>query len=88
MMSCVLTERSKNKESNATIHAPIAKKNKIRPGIANSSKKNINPAMNHITAALRKLSIKNVLRLHDNKLKYKVIGLYANRCAHEMNSES
>jgi hypothetical protein len=57
----VLIEKSKNKESNATIHAPIAKKNKIRPGIANSSKKKMNPAMNHITAALRKVSIQKSL---------------------------
>jgi len=49
-----------NKERIATIHAPTAKKKRIRPGNTNSSKKHENPIMNHITAALKKLSIKIV----------------------------
>jgi hypothetical protein len=49
-----------NKERMATIHAPIAKKKRIRPGNTNSSKKQENPIMNQITAALKKLSIKVV----------------------------
>jgi hypothetical protein len=65
----------------ATTHAPTAKKKRIRPGNTNSSRKHENPIMNHITAALRKLSIKivfddatgvhisNVMLLGDNSLQ-------------------
>jgi hypothetical protein len=49
-----------NRERVATIHAPTAKKKRMRPGKTNSSRKHKNPIMNHITAAVKKLSIKVV----------------------------
>ena len=49
-----------NKERIATIHAPTAKKKRIRPGNTNSSKKHANPIMNHITGAFKILFIKIV----------------------------
>jgi hypothetical protein len=57
MINCRLKERSINKESMATIHAPTAKKNSMRPGTKNSSRKNTNPIINQMTAACKKISI-------------------------------
>ena len=45
-------DKSKKRDKMATIHAPTAKKKSIRPGIANSNKKNTKPAINQSTAAL------------------------------------
>ena len=56
-ISCVLMEMSKKKVAMATIQAPSPKKNKIKPGSRNSSKKSARPRPNQITALFKKLSI-------------------------------
>ena len=52
IISWVFMDKSKKSDSMATIHAPTAKKKSIKPGTANSSKKNTKPAINQSTAAL------------------------------------
>ena len=44
--------KSTNNKSIDTSQAPTAKKNRTKPGKTNSSKNNMNPAINHSNAAL------------------------------------
>jgi len=50
-------ETSKKKVMMATTQAARPKKNRMKPGSRNSSKKRARPKPNHITALFRKLSI-------------------------------
>ena len=50
---CVLIEMSVKEQTIATIHAPIPKKKRMKPGIANSRAKNINPMQNQISALFK-----------------------------------